>query len=75
MLSGFIFLTASDDFLFFFLTSYKGIFVDGVSFTCHGAFICHHITRLDQIPVSWNFHSFVDDDEVSNHQIVLMKLD
>jgi hypothetical protein len=50
------------------------VFVDGVSFSRHGALVCGDFVGLDQKTIGWNFHALAKLHDITNEKVVLMQL-
>jgi hypothetical protein len=67
-----IFLPIFFELLFFIYAVFKDIFMNGVDLTCHCALVCCYLVRLEQNSVGWNFHAFVDLNNITYQNKILM---
>ena len=60
------------EFFFFLDASLNNIFVDWIDLTCHGTFISCNFVCLNKNTIGWDFHTFVDLNNVSYKNEVLV---
>lgn len=58
--------------IFLFDASFKNVFVNRIDFTSHCAFIGGDFIGLEKDSISWDFHTFIDLNDISNKDKVLV---